>query len=155
MAGAALKSLAEAVTSSGLIEEGSRGVALCSGGADSTALLAGLVGSLGAEAVVALHINYALRPDSDLDEATCRELCEGLGIDLQVERPTLEFGNVQAAAREARYSAAEALRARRGLDWIATGHTRHRPSPRRRSTGYATSPGPARAAGSPASEGQG
>ncbi len=33
-------------------------------------------------------------------------------------------GNLQAAAREARYDAAERLRDRTGADWIATGHTR-------------------------------
>ena len=33
-------------------------------------------------------------------------------------------GNVQAEAREARYAAAERLRLARGLEWVATGHTR-------------------------------
>ena len=47
-----------------------------------------------------------------------------LGIELEVERPELGEGNVQAEAREARYAAAERLRRRAGLDWIATGHTR-------------------------------
>ena len=41
-----------------------------------------------------------------------------------VERPRLPEGNLQAAAREARYAAAERLRAERGAAWIATGHTR-------------------------------
>jgi tRNA(Ile)-lysidine synthase TilS/MesJ len=41
-----------------------------------------------------------------------------------VERPELAEGNVQAEAREARYAAAERLRLARGLDWVATGHTR-------------------------------
>jgi tRNA(Ile)-lysidine synthase len=124
MAGTALESLAEAVRASGLIAEGSRGVALCSGGADSAALAAGLAEVRGPDAVVALHLNYALRPDSDEDEAICRELCERLGLELVVERPRLGEGNLQAEAREARYAAAEALRRQRGLDWVASGHTR-------------------------------
>ena len=104
--------------------EGSSGVAMVSGGPDSACLAAALVAAVGAQSVVALHLNYGLRPDSGEDEATVRALCEGLGIELEVERPELAAGNVQAAARDARYAAAEALHASRNLDWIATGHTR-------------------------------
>src|SRR5215210_375990 len=120
----ALSVLARVVRESGLVPEGSRGVALVSGGADSAALAAGLVEGLGPESVTGLHLNYRLRADSDRDEQTCRELCERLGVELEVEWPALGGGNVQAEARDARYSAAERLRRARGLDWIATGHTR-------------------------------
>jgi tRNA(Ile)-lysidine synthase len=120
----ALSVLARAVRESGLIAGGSQGVALISGGADSAATAAGLVEVLGPEAVVALHLNYALRPDSSVDEGTADELARGLGIELVVERPKLGEGNVQAEAREARYRAAERLRQARGAEWIATGHTR-------------------------------
>jgi tRNA(Ile)-lysidine synthase len=115
--------LADAVRESGLVEPGSRGVVLVSGGADSAATLAGLAGVLGPEAVVALHLNYGLRPDSGEDEEVVRRLCEHLGVELVVERPALDQGNVQAAARRARYAAAERLRSGRGLGWVATGHT--------------------------------
>ena len=97
---------------------------MVSGGPDSACLAAALVAAVGPQRVVALHLNYGLRPDSGEDEATARALCEQLGIELITERPELAAGNVQAAARDARYAAAEALRASRGLDWIATGHTR-------------------------------
>src|SRR5215210_8079634 len=80
----ALSALARVVRESGLVPEGSRGVALVSGGADSAALAAGLVEGLGPESVTALHLNYRLRADSDRDEQTCRELCERLGIELEV-----------------------------------------------------------------------
>jgi tRNA(Ile)-lysidine synthase len=120
----AVSDLARAVRESGLIAKGSRGVALISGGADSAAAAAGLVEALGAGAVIALHLNYRLRPDSGLDDATCAELCAKLGIELELELPELGGGNVQAEARETRYAAAERLRRARGLDWIATGHTR-------------------------------
>ncbi len=70
MADTALESLAEAVRSSGLIAEDSSGVALCSGGADSAALAAGLAGARGSASVLALHLNYGLRPDSDRDEGS-------------------------------------------------------------------------------------
>src|SRR3954453_1344331 len=120
----ALSSLARAVRESHLIPEGTRGVVLVSGGADSAATAAGLVEVLGAGAVIALHLNYGLRPDSDRDQQTVRELATKLGIELEVERPELGEGNVQAEARDARYLAAERLRQSRGADWIATGHTR-------------------------------
>jgi tRNA(Ile)-lysidine synthase len=124
MADTALTVLARVVRESGLVAEGSRGIALVSGGADSAATAAGLAGMLGAGQVVGLHLNYGLRPDSDRDQRTCEELCAELGIELEVERPELGGGNVQAEARRARYAAAERLRLARGLDWIATGHTR-------------------------------
>ncbi len=127
MAGTALESLAEAVRSSGLVDERSSGVALCSGGADSAALLAGLAGVCGPERVLALHLNYGLRPDSGEDERSCRELCERLGVELITERPELPTeGNLQAAARDARYARgrAPAPRARPRLD-------RHRAHPHR------------------------
>jgi tRNA(Ile)-lysidine synthase len=120
----ALSALTRAVRESGLIAASSRGVVLVSGGADSAATAAGLVGLLGPDQVTGLHLNYRLRPDSDRDEQTATELCVELGIALEVDRPDLGKGNVQAEAREARYRAAERLRADRGADWIATGHTR-------------------------------
>src|SRR5262249_29920688 len=124
MARGALSSLAEAVGSSALIGEGDSVLALTSGGAGSSALAAGLVEALEPSKVTALHLNYRLRPDSDEDEAVCRELCSQLAVELLVERPALAEGNLQAAAREARYEAAERMRRERGIDLIAVGHTR-------------------------------
>ena len=115
----ALSKLARTVRESELIPEPSTGVVLTSGGADSAAAAAGLVAVLGPDRVVAIHLNYALRPDSGRDEETCGSLCERLGVELVVQHPELGEGNVQAEAREARYGAAEGLRAERGLDWIA------------------------------------
>src|SRR4051812_27742856 len=120
----ALTVLGRVVRESGLIAKGSGGVVLVSGGADSAAAAAGLVEALGPADVVGLHLNYGLRPDSGRDQAICEELCRTLGIELEVERPELGPGNVQAEARDARYAAAERLRLARGLDWVATGHTR-------------------------------
>ena len=92
MADRATSTLAETVRESGLVPAGSRGVVLVSGGADSAAAAAGLAKALGPDAVLALHLNYGLRPDSDRDEETCRALCGGLGLDLIVERPRLGEG---------------------------------------------------------------
>ncbi len=120
----ALELLGRTVRNSGLVARNTRGIVLVSGGADSAAAAAGLVETVGAEAVTGLHLNYGLRPDSDRDQETCGELCALLGIELDVETPELGAGNIQAEARESRYAAAERLRHARGLDWIATGHTR-------------------------------
>jgi tRNA(Ile)-lysidine synthase len=120
----ALDRLAEVVRRAGLTEPGSAGVVMISGGPDSACAAAGLARAVGAERVHALHVNYGLRELADRDEHVCRELCAWLRIDLHVERPQLGGGNLQAAAREARYAAAERLRLRSDSDWIATGHTR-------------------------------
>jgi tRNA(Ile)-lysidine synthase len=124
MAHDAIEQLAAVVRDSGLVPPGSSGVALLSGGPDSACLAAGLAAVLGADSVAGLHLNYRLRDDSDEDEATCQALCEQLGIELTVERPRLVQGNLQEAAREARYAAAERLRERLDAAWIASGHTR-------------------------------
>lgn len=116
--------LTEAIRASGLVGPASRGVVMVSGGADSACLLAGLGALLGPEQLDAVHLNYRLRPDSDEDERVCRDLCGRLLVDLRVERPALKSGNVQAAARDARYTAAERLRTQYGAGWIATGHNR-------------------------------
>ncbi|MEK6327411.1 MAG: tRNA lysidine(34) synthetase TilS [Actinomycetota bacterium] len=120
----ALDALAEVVRRSELVDPISSGVALVSGGADSACAAAGLARVIGPANVHALHVNYGLRQSADNDERACRDLCSRLRIDLHIERPEPLQGNLQAAARETRYTAAEQLRARTGGDWIATGHTR-------------------------------
>ena len=119
-----LRVLTEVVRRSGLVDEASSGIVLVSGGADSACAAAGLAAAIGPQGVHALHLNYGLRRSADRDELVCRDLCGKLRIDLHIERPDRLRGNLQAAAREARYAAAERLRVRAGGDWIATGHTR-------------------------------
>jgi tRNA(Ile)-lysidine synthase len=122
--GEVLAELAAAITDGGLVERGSSAVVLISGGPDSACAAAGLARALGPGDVHALHVNYGLREAAAGDERVCRELCAKLRIDLHVERATLPEGNVQAAARDARYAAAERLRGRAGAAVIVTGHTR-------------------------------
>ncbi|MGZ5337715.1 MAG: tRNA lysidine(34) synthetase TilS [Solirubrobacterales bacterium] len=117
------ESIENLVRESGLVSAADSVVVLVSGGADSACAAAGLRGLLGTERVRGLHLDYGLRDDSAEDAAVCERLCAALGIELTVERPALEPGNVQAAAREARYNAAEALRTGIGFGLIATGHT--------------------------------
>ena len=123
----ALENLVQVAKRSGLVEHGGDCVVMVSGGPDSACAAAALVGVAGAAHVHALHVNYGLRDAAADDEQTVRRLCAALRIDLHVERLSpdqLGPGNLQAAARGARYMAAERLRIRAGADRIATGHTR-------------------------------
>ncbi|MGI9019939.1 MAG: tRNA lysidine(34) synthetase TilS [Solirubrobacterales bacterium] len=121
---AALAELAAAVEASGLVARSCSVVVMVSGGADSACAAGALARVLDPARVHALHVNYGLRDGAAADERACRDLCGDLRLDLHVERPELTDGNVQAAAREARYAAAERLRARSGAEVIVTGHTR-------------------------------
>lgn len=120
----ALERLAAQVRAGGLIERGSDGVVMLSGGADSAALAAVAVRLCGPQSVAAIHVNYGLGPGAEDGERAARSLCAKLRIDLHIERPELEAGNLQARARAVRYQAAEALRSRLRAEWIAAGHTR-------------------------------
>jgi tRNA(Ile)-lysidine synthase len=97
---------------------------MLSGGRDSVCLLDLAVRLRGADAVSVLHVNYGLREEADEDERHCRELCERLGVALEVERPQRPegAGNLQAWARERRYAAAAHLAEERDA-LVVTGHT--------------------------------
>ena len=101
-------------------------VAMVSGGRDSVCLLDVAV-ALGAQGSVrALHVNYGLRgAESDADERHCAALCEQLGVELEIvhaSRVQGETGNLQAWARDVRYTAAIEL-AERDDAIVAAGHT--------------------------------
>lgn len=97
-------------------------VLMVSGGADSTALLLMACTStldiddgrgrarIARERLHVLHVNHHLRgAASDGDEAFVRELCERYGLPLCVEHVSfadIGGGNLEAAARDARYAAA-------------------------------------------------
>jgi tRNA(Ile)-lysidine synthase len=113
-----------AIERSGAIAPGERVLALLSGGADSVCLVHALRESLGAGRVTALHVDHGLRDAATRDERHCAALCLSLGVGLRVERVDVPTrGNLEAAARAARYAAAERVRRELGLDVVATGHT--------------------------------
>src|SRR5687768_14168000 len=113
-----------AIRRSRAIAPGERVLALLSGGADSVCLVHALREVLEPDRLEALHVNHGLRSGADEDERFCAELCKALGVRLTVERVSVPpRGNREAQARDARYEAAERVRARLGLDVIATGHT--------------------------------
>jgi tRNA(Ile)-lysidine synthase len=117
----------------GLLSRGVPVVAMLSGGRDSVCLLDLAVELCGAERVLALHVNYRLRPQADEDERHCAALAERLGVALEVLRPERGTGNLQAWAREVRYAAAlraaeqiderRSVRAREPTTVVAAGHT--------------------------------
>ncbi len=119
----ALDLSAERVRAEGLLAEGRPVVVLLSGGRDSVSLLDLAVRISGADVVSALHVNYALRDGAEDDERHCKELCECMGVALEVRHPRRpEHGNLQAWARDERYGAAAQLATARGAD-VAAGHT--------------------------------
>jgi tRNA(Ile)-lysidine synthase len=115
-----------------LIAPGQAVVAAVSGGADSVALTHLLVelSAAGALRLVGLvHLNHQLRGiDSDRDETFCRQLADGCGVPVDVERVDVAAGaprggSIEEAAREARYAFLERARLRLGADVVAVAHT--------------------------------
>ena len=83
-----------------------------SGGADSTALLAGCCALRDAGVwparVRAVHVDHNLQHDSSNWAKHCQQLCETLQVDLHIASVEVAPGNVEAQARAARYAAFEA-----------------------------------------------
>jgi tRNA(Ile)-lysidine synthase len=121
--------VAETVARRALARPGARVLAALSAGPDSTALVSALAalrdaGRIGA--VHALHVDHGLREGGGDDAACAAEACARLGVPFRSVRVRVETarGNLQAAARRARYGALRDEAARLGADRIATGHTR-------------------------------
>lgn len=114
----------EAVRSGGLLAGARPVVVMLSGGRDSVCLLDIAVRLQGAPTVSALHVNYGLRAESDEDERHCAQLCERLGVPLEVVRAERAemTGNLQAWAREVRYGVGLRAAERCG-GRLAAGHT--------------------------------
>lgn len=110
------------VRAEGLLRPERPVVVLLSGGRDSVCLLDLAVRIAGAGEVSALHVNYGLRDSAAGDERFCHELCERDGVALTVHRPARPEGNLQAWARDQRYTQAARLALDRGAE-VAAGHT--------------------------------
>jgi len=118
-----------------LVRAGERVCVAVSGGADSVALLLGLVEANTQSAqnkeplgvvLSAAHVHHGLRgSEADEDAAFVRELCARMGIpykqfDVDVAaRQVAENEGLEEAARELRYEALGSLE----VDAVATGHT--------------------------------
>ncbi|MFH1808480.1 MAG: tRNA lysidine(34) synthetase TilS [Pseudomonadota bacterium] len=98
-----------------------------SGGADSLALWR-ITAALGRDlgfAVEALHVDHGLRPSCHDEAQRVRSWAPLLGTPchvVSVRVPSTGQGP-EAEARQVRYQALEAVRAQRGLDGVALGHT--------------------------------
>ncbi len=116
--------LLERVRAAGLLGESGSVVAMLSGGRDSVCMLDLAVRARGAGAVIALHVDYGLRDEAVADERFCVELCEDLGVALEIERPVRPEGpgNLQSWARDVRYAAAARIAETSGAV-VVTGHT--------------------------------
>lgn len=104
---------------------GGPGIVAVSGGADSVALLRGLV-QTGNANLVMVHVNHLLRGnESDADAIFVQNLAASLGIEclLHVVDVAALGGNLEATARKVRYEIFAELAEHRGARWIATGHT--------------------------------
>src|SRR5512135_318172 len=91
----------------GLLSPGDAVLVGLSAGPDSTALVAALAalrdaGALGP--VHALHVDHGLRPGADEDAACAAAACTALGVPFSRTKVKVGAGNVQAAARRARYA---------------------------------------------------
>ena len=103
----------------------SRYVIAFSGGLDSTALLHALSQTLAESGarLLAVHVNHRLNPQADNWAAQCRAVAESFGVDIRVEKVTVDAdsdGGPEAAARRARYAVFRDI-VERG-DWLVTAH---------------------------------
>ena len=102
-----------------------------SGGADSVALLHGML-CLSQEynyTVLACHFNHLIRGDeADRDENFCKELCKSLGVKIYCGRDDvpayakLNKLSLEEAARKCRYAFFERMCKRNNIDYYATAH---------------------------------
>jgi tRNA(Ile)-lysidine synthase len=94
------------------VPEGARGLAVAlSGGADSAALLSSLAalgGGFRGLPLRAIHIDHGLQAAAAEFREACKNLCEHLGVPLELIRVEVQNGaglSIEAAARAARYAA--------------------------------------------------
>lgn len=128
-----LDKLRSALKGGRLIPPKSRVLVALSGGADSIALLHGLLALAGELdfCVSAAHLNHGIRGRSaDADEDFCKSICKKWGVPLfskKVDCPALALEQKQSleeAARAARYAFLAAAAKEIGADRVAVAHHR-------------------------------
>lgn len=104
-----------------------RYVIALSGGLDSTVLAHALAATRDrhGKALLAVHVDHRLQPESVRWNDYCRELAGKMGIEFVAERVSVAEGGsgLEAAARKARYSALARHVARE--DWLLSAHHRN------------------------------
>jgi tRNA(Ile)-lysidine synthase len=108
---------------------GRRVLALCSGGADSVALVAlldALPRGAAPRSIHVLHVDHGLRADCANERSAAQRAAAAVGAPFHTADVQLELGagdSVEAQARTARYDAAIGEARRQGCDVICTGHS--------------------------------
>lgn len=93
-----------------------------SGGADSMALLSAAQ-ACWPEQLEAASVDHGLRPEAREEAKMVSRWCQAAGVPHRVLTVASALqGNIQAAARMARYALLEEWRTERGLAWLMTGH---------------------------------
>jgi tRNA(Ile)-lysidine synthase len=127
MARTFLESLRACVRRHAMIARGDTVLAAVSGGADSVAMLGGLL-ALREEldiTVVAAHLDHGARGvESTRDRAFVEDLARTLHVPCLSDATTIPAGNFEAEARRVRYAFLERAADQLGATKIATGHTR-------------------------------
>lgn len=101
--------------------EGRLGIAV-SGGPDSLALLL-LAAAAFPGRIAAATVDHGLRPEAADEAAFVADICAELGVPHRILKLALApGGNVQARAREARYSALAGWAGEEGIEAVLTGH---------------------------------
>lgn len=96
----------------------------CSGGADSIALADAAIAELGASHVVVIHIDHGLSPGSAAVAEAVAGWARGQGAAAVVRRIEVpRRASIEAAARDARYAALDAIASEIGATCILLGHT--------------------------------
>ncbi|QGZ61306.1 tRNA lysidine(34) synthetase TilS [Paraburkholderia acidisoli] len=95
-----------------------------SGGLDSSVLLDAAVRAAGAARVVALHVHHGLSPHADAWLAHCAATARAYGVRFDARRVEVArdaAAGIEAAARDARYRALDAMCAEHGVAalWLA------------------------------------
>ncbi|MBC2778672.1 tRNA lysidine(34) synthetase TilS [Parasphingopyxis marina] len=93
-----------------------------SGGPDSLALLL-LAHAAWPDAIAAATVDHGLRAEAAAEAAHVARICEGLNVPHAILSPPEPIaGNIQSAARAARYALLDAWSEAESLAWVATAH---------------------------------
>ena len=116
--------LIQTIQKHNMLTPGNRVLAAVSGGADSVALLYGLLELPMAPDLLVCHVNHNLRgEESHRDAEFVRNLCDSLSVPFFLRSVEVPCGaSLEEAAREARYAALLDCASECGVNIIATGH---------------------------------